>query len=232
MPLPRKYKPSHSDKIRAYRLYKKEGTQKEIAIHLGISLVALKGAWDSFEEFFERKEASLKVKLSRIPVGRPKGDRILDGFPLVNAETLHMLAICGYTIPTAAKTIGVAHNTLRTYLAEHPDLQQAFQSGAAIADSEVMMALKARACGMSLKRVKFATFEGAITDSQDYLEDLPPDTSAAAMWLINRKRWTRDSEGAKADNKGRILEALDKLTETPESELDQMDSENEQELDE
>lgn len=204
----------------------------EMADSLRIAPNTLRGVYDQFKEFFERKDKVERERLSKRPVGRPLGQRVLDGFPLVNAQTLHMLAICGYTIPKAAKLIGVAHNTLRDYLAEHIELHNAFQSGAAIADCEVMAALKARACGMPLRRIKFATFEGAITDSQEYMEDLPPDTSAAAMWLINRKRWTRDSEGAKADNKGRILEALDKLTETPEKELDQMDAENDQEIDE
>ena len=38
-----------------------------------------------------------------------------------------------------------------------------------------------------------------------------PNVEAGKFWLINRQNWSRDSERTRADNKGAILEALDRL---------------------
>jgi hypothetical protein len=213
-------------KLHGYRLHRRGFSITAIVKELKIP----DSSWTKWKpvllEYFERKDKAEQERRDRRPAGRPKGQRILDGYPMVNPDVLHMLAMCGHSIPKAARLIGVAHNTLRNYLRENPTLQHAFEAGAEIADCEVMSALKKRACGMKIRATKLVAYEGAITDSQDYDEELPPDTAAAAMWLINRKRWTRDSEGAKADNKGRILEALTKATETTEEELTTFDQEN------
>jgi len=222
-----KYIPTYTDKIKAYKVYKKGfKSQAHYAQAVGISPKCFAGVKDEFYSFFERKEkAEEKIRLKR-PPGRPKGVKILDNIPLVNEDSLRMLGICGYSVRKAATLIGVAHNTLRDYLKEHPILSDAFFNGAELADAEVMIALKQRACGMQQRKVKFASFEGEITDQREYYEDLAPDTAAASMWLINRKRWTRDSEGVKADNKGKILEALDKMSELSEEDMDKFDKEN------
>ena len=62
----------------------------------------------------------------------------------------------------------------------------------------------------SCKATKFATSEGRITDSKEYTEHYPPDTTAAIFWLKNRQpeKW-RDKKEVDANvNLGDELEGL------------------------
>lgn len=40
---------------------------------------------------------------------------------------------------------------------------------------------------ITVRQTKFATSEGRITDSKEYIEHYPPDTTAAIFWLKNRQ---------------------------------------------
>ena len=80
---------------------------------------------------------------------------------------------------------------------------------------------------MKVKKVKFATFEGEITDEREYEEELAPDVKAATLWLNNRHpEYWKDRQAVeltgkdgdpieftKTDRQKRIDELLEKRNE-------------------
>ena len=93
----------------------------------------------------------------------------------------------GKTNDQIAETLGISVRTLYRYKACNPDLSQALKEGASHVDAMVEHSLLTRALGYVAKDTKFATFNGVITDSKEYMKHYPPDTVACIYWLKNRK---------------------------------------------
>lgn len=89
-----------------------------------------------------------------------------------------------------AHNCGVAYSTFRTYINKHPELAAAMAKGKEVADYEVESALFKRATGYTVRLEKAKVLsDGTVVE---YEEDMhvPPDTTAAIFWLINRTRDT------------------------------------------
>ena len=119
-------------------------------------------------------------------------------------------ALLGATDKEMADLFGVTERTLNQWKKDYPEFLQSLKKGKSIADANVASRLYNRAIGYSCKATKFATSEGRITDSKEYTEHYPPDTTAAIFWLKNRQpeKW-RDKKEVDANvNLGDELEGL------------------------
>ena len=97
----------------------------------------------------------------------------------------------------------VNEKTFNNWKHKHPEFLQSLKNGKEIADSQIAKSLFNRAKGYSCKATKFATFNGEITDREEYIENYPPDTTACIFWLKNRQpdKW-RDKQDMNIDAKG------------------------------
>lgn len=119
-------------------------------------------------------------------------------------------ALLGATDKEMADLFSVTERTFNKWKKDYPEFLQSLKNGKNIADANVASRLYNRAIGYSCKATKFATSEGRITDSKEYIEHYPPDTTAAIFWLKNRQpeKW-RDKKEVDANvNLGDELEGL------------------------
>lgn len=89
-----------------------------------------------------------------------------------------------------AHNCGVAYSTFRTYIKKYPELAAALFKGKDVADYEVESSLFKKATGYTIRLQKAKVLsDGTVVE---YEEDMhvPPDTTAAIFWLINRTRDT------------------------------------------
>lgn len=214
--------PSFRDKMRAWELYTKGCTDQEISRDLGISYNQFKKFVLEFKRFFEQMKRRRPQDLPRAP----RRDSPTEGNPLLTAQAIRLYALAGFNKQKIADLIGVSHQAIANYFTRHPELEKIFLSFGELADAKVIYSLLQRAQGMRIKKTKFATFEGAITDSRDYFEELPPSVEAAMHWLVNRKRWKKSDAAVLTSNKGEILEALENMTQLTDEEMDRLDREH------
>jgi hypothetical protein len=150
------------------------------------------------------------VKKNHAKLGRPtKRTKELD------TAIIHLAGL-GYTNVEIAEAVGIAEWTLQAWIRDDESLSQAVKSAKRLVDSEVEQALLKRAKGLAIKKTQFATFQGQITDREEYEEIIPPDTRAIEFWLKNRQpeRWTEKKtiahEGVKGIDINFIGEDTDK----------------------
>lgn len=126
------------------------------------------------------------------------------------ADQALKLCLLGATDKELAEFFSVSEQTLNKWKKDYPEFLESLKKGKNIADANVASRLYNRAIGYSCKATKFATSEGRITDSKEYIEHYPPDTTAAIFWLKNRQpeKW-RDKKEVDANvNLGDELEGL------------------------
>ena len=126
------------------------------------------------------------------------------------ADQALKLCLLGATDKELAEFFSVSEQTLNKWKKDYPEFLESLKKGKNIADANVASRLYNRAIGYSCKATKFATSEGRITDSKEYTEHYPPDTTAAIFWLKNRQpeKW-RDKKEVDANvNLGDELEGL------------------------
>ena len=104
------------------------------------------------------------------------------------ADQALKLCLLGATDKELAEFFSVSEQTLNKWKKDYPEFLESLKKGKNIADANVASRLYNRAIGYSCKATKFATSEGRITDSKEYTEHYPPDTTAAIFWLKNRQR--------------------------------------------
>lgn len=124
------------------------------------------------------KSGTSKAKGS---IGRPS--RFRQEF----SDQAEKLCRLGATDRDLADFFGVDVATLNRWKKRHPEFCESLKKGKEVADAEVADRLYKRACGYSHKDTKFATFEGRITDREEYDKHYPPDTIACIFWLKNRR---------------------------------------------
>ena len=126
------------------------------------------------------------------------------------ADQALKLCLLGAIDKELAEFFSVSVQTLNKWKKDYPEFLESLKKGKNIADANVASRLYNRAIGYSCKATKFATSEGRITDSKEYIEHYPPDTTAAIFWLKNRQpeKW-RDKKEVDANvNLGDELEEL------------------------
>lgn len=97
-------------------------------------------------------------------------------------------ALLGATDKEMADLFGVTERTLNQWKKDYPEFLQSLKKGKSIADANVAAKLYNRAIGYDCTATKFATSDGKITDTQEYTEHFPPDTTAAIFWLKTGSR--------------------------------------------
>lgn len=97
------------------------------------------------------------------------------------ADQALKLCLLGATDKELAEFFSVSEQTLNKWKKDYPEFLESLKKGKNIADANVASRLYNRAIGYSCKATKFATSEGKITDSKEYIEHYPPDTTAAII---------------------------------------------------
>lgn len=215
------WKPSFSQKMKAWDLYRKGCSDKDIARAIGVS-------WNQFNQYaveFARFFTNMK---RRRPKDIPKLNRqtVSENNPLLTPQAIKLWAMSGMSKFQISKIVGVSTQTIYNFFNRHPDLQQIFDSFGEIANARVVGALFQRATGMKIKKLKFASHEGKFTDEVQYNEYLPPNVEAAMHWLVNRMKWKKTDGGQLTSNKGAIMEALEQLTQLDDEEIERLDKEH------
>lgn len=118
----------------------------------------------------------------------------------------------GATDKQLADFFEVTETTINNWKIEFPAFFESLKEGKDETDNRVERALYERATGYSHPDTKFATWEGAITDSKEYTKHYPPDATSCIFWLKNRRpeQWREKPEGENNDND--LADALNKLT--------------------
>lgn len=164
----------------------------------------------------ERKQAKQARKAARKrPAKKSTGGRPPE-FREEFCELGRNYALLGATDAEMAEFFGVSERTVNRWKVKFPEFCQSIKEGKRQADAKVASRLFERACGFSHQDTKFATFEGQITDSQEYTKHYPPDTTAAIFWLKNRdpQRW-RDKIDHEVEFSGDITVTMGEDIDTP-----------------
>lgn len=126
------------------------------------------------------------------------------------ADQALKLCLLDATDKELSEFFSVSEQTLNKWKKDYPEFLESLKKGKNIADANVASRLYNRAIGYNCKATKFATSNGKITDSKEFIEHYPPDTTAAIFWLKNRQpeKW-RDKKEVDANvNLGDELESL------------------------
>ena len=126
------------------------------------------------------------------------------------ADQALKLCLLGATDKELAEFFSVSEQTLNKWKKDYPEFLESLKKGKSIADANAASRLYNRAIGYACKATKFAASEGKITDSKEYTEHYPPDTTAAIFWLKNRQpeKWRDKKEVDTNVNLGDELESL------------------------
>lgn len=125
--------------------------------------------------------------------------RDLEGayFPGFNTRA-HEYCLLGATNDELAAFFNVSTPTIERWQVEHPKFRRAIIDGREAADGRVARALYRRATGMTVKKERAVVVRGELKTLM-LKEELPPDTTAATMWLSNRQKGKWRSANAGAD---------------------------------
>lgn len=97
----------------------------------------------------------------------------------------------GYTVQDIATRIGVAQQTLRSWMKRYPEIKQAVNNGRELVDYKVENALLKAALGYKTKEVRVATIirngKTIETQKETIEREQAPNVSACQAWLYNRK---------------------------------------------
>ncbi len=93
----------------------------------------------------------------------------------------------GLTQEVVCQALNISERSFTRWKKQHPEFCLAVDGWKKEADEKVEKALYHRAIGYNCKDTKFATYEGQITDKEEYIKHYPPDTKAIELWLTNRK---------------------------------------------
>ena len=112
------------------------------------------------------------------------------------ADQALKLCLLGATDKELCEFPPVSEQTLNKWKKDYPEFLESLKKGKNIADANVASRLYNRAIGYNCKATKFATSNGKITDSKEFIEHYPPDTTAAIFWLKNRQpeKWRDKKE--------------------------------------
>lgn len=138
----------------------------------------------------------------------------------VDLKQVTMLCRLGATDKELAEFLHIAVSTLNKWKIEHPEFMESIKKGKIISDAKVVNALYKRATGYKCKRQ--SVFKCKVVDydengkriereelkTQDYIDQVPPDSTACFFWLKNRRKedW-RDKQDITVDGGVNIVYA-------------------------
>ncbi len=130
-------------------------------------------------------------------------------------ETAFTLASQGATDIEIADALSVHVSTYYRWRAEHEEFREATAAGKEAADERVEASLYHRAVGYSHDAVKIFMPAGATKPVlAKYREHYPPDTTAASLWLRNRRpdKW-RDKQEVEHNATGELAAFMQRIAE-------------------
>ena len=102
-------------------------------------------------------------------------------------EQAKKLCLLGATDKDLADFFGVNKDTINEWKKRHKKFSDSLKVAKAESDAKVVKSLYQRAIGYDCPDIKFATFEGEITDEKEYIKHYAPDVTACIFWLKNRQ---------------------------------------------
>lgn len=95
-----------------------------------------------------------------------------------------------------AEYIGISYQTFYNWKSEHPEFAEALRAGAEIVDYKVENALLKRCLGFHCIEKKRIIKNGKVIQEEHTQKYIPPDVTACAIWLNNRKpdEWKRNRD--------------------------------------
>ncbi len=117
-------------------------------------------------------------------------------------QQAYRLCLLGLTDAELAHYFNVTETTVNNWKNSYPKFFESILEGRELADAKVAEKLYHRALGYSQKSVKIFNDQGTPL-IVPYIENFPPDTNAASLWLRNRqsKKW-RDSKALELGGEG------------------------------
>lgn len=94
--------------------------------------------------------------------------------------------LIGMTMPQIAEALDVHIDTLYEWMKVHESFSEAIKNGGVDADGKVVRSLWQRACGYDQVVQKVVVADGS-PQIVEYVEKIPPDVGAMAMWMKNRQ---------------------------------------------
>ena len=90
-----------------------------------------------------------------------------------------------------AKNLGISPKTLSVWENKHPEIAEALRQGREITDVSVENAILKKALGFEVTEVKTVVKADGAEEVTTVLKSVPPDVSAASLWLKNRcpEKW-------------------------------------------
>ena len=122
-------------------------------------------------------------------------------------EIVERLALLSLTDDEIAHFFKTTRQTLYRWDEQHPSFHDARARGRVEADADVVNALRARAKGYAHPSEKiFMTKDGEVV-RVNTVEQYPPDTQAAILWLSNRHpdKWKLRPEKDAGDDGGNVV---------------------------
>lgn len=97
------------------------------------------------------------------------------------------LCALGATDVQLAAFFKVSEVTINAWKKTQPDFLKSLKGAKDNLDSKVERSLFERAMGFAHTDTKFATHDGMITDTKEFMKHYPPDVTAMIFWLKNRQ---------------------------------------------
>lgn len=110
-----------------------------------------------------------------------------------------------------AKKLGVAPKTLSLWERKYPQIEEALRQGREITDVQVENAILKKALGFETTEIKKVVKADGAEETTTIHKSVPPDVSAASVWLKNRcpERWRDKPQEADGLTKvDKILEEI------------------------
>jgi len=224
------YKPSSADLKKAYNLYKKGYTNKDIAKELGISYSTYQKYKKIFAKHFKQSENEEAVKMSGTVSqgGTNKGKRKLT---IKMRENVLDCLSHDLSVDVAARIVGVAKSTIYEWCKEYPSFKRLMDSAREKSVLSIKKYLFKAAKGgyvteLRVKELYNKMGELIGTEHNTHRKYISPSVAAQQFILVNKEKWSHDSQGGGSNQKGKILEALEKMSEISEEEMEKFDEAN------
>jgi hypothetical protein len=141
------------------------------------------------------------------------------------AEQARKLCLLGATDADLADFFEVPESTINNWKKAHKEFLESIKKGKILADAEVATRLYERALGYTHPEEKVFQNNGEIITHQT-MKHYPPDTTAAAIWLNNRKpdRWRNKPEADTGNDAPQPVQVVFKVQDASSPERDRGDA--------
>ncbi|OGU55468.1 MAG: hypothetical protein A2V66_11875 [Ignavibacteria bacterium RBG_13_36_8] len=223
-----KWVPNKKDFKTAYNIYVRDGkTQDDIYDALGISEITYR-KWkyrfkQEFKKFdFVNHEMSRKRKEELKEKKHQQKKELLTPRLLTLSLRKRIIEMLenDLSIEQIADICRISVFSIYHWRKHIPGFRQEIEYAKSFANIKVKKALKKRAIGMQIidkVETKIYNKNGRlITRIEKFRNrELPPSVGAQTFYLINREGWKKDSDTDISNNKGAILDIIDKMSELP-----------------